>query len=306
MTAAVPLDAILALLGGDVQRVLGRRDRVVTHPAPLSDAPAGSITFCSRRVTDPLPLIRASAADVVVCGATVVPEPDDHRERTLVLVAEPRLAFIRIVREFFKEPDAVGVHGTAVIHPGAVLHEPVSIGPFCHVEDDVEIGPHTVLLSHVTVHAHTRIGRRVRINSGSVIGTEGFGYERNADGVLEKFHHVGGLVIEDDIEIGAQVVVNRGTLANTVIGEGTKINNLVNVGHNVVIGRHSFVAVGSILGGSSRLGEFCWLGPAAVVRNGVTVGHHVTIGMGAVVVKDVADGLVVVGIPARPMERRGP
>ena len=303
--APISVDKLLAVLGADVRDVRGSRDRCFTRPAPLAEADTDALSFCSQRVADGLPRLRASRAGVVICAATLPLTADDVRERTLILVENPRLAFIRAMRGLFHERAPDGIHGTAVVDPSAVVTRPTSIGPYCHVAAGVEIGSNAYLLAHVVVHAGTTIGARVRLNAGAVIGTDGFGYERNDDGVLERFQQVGGVVIEDDVDIGAQVVVNRGTLGSTVIGRGSKINNLVNVGHNTVIGRDVFVAAGSVIAGSVRIGDGVWIAPRAVIREGVVVGKRATITMGAVVVKDVPDDATVAGMPARVVPRSG-
>ena len=295
----VGLDALLAVLGADVVAVLGRRHRLLTHPAPLGAADAHSLSFCSRGASDPLRRVRESQAGVVICDAALPLTPDDHRERTLILVENPRLAFVRAMKQLFRVPPQQGIHPTAVIEPSAAVASPATIGPYCYIASDVRIGPHAHLLAHVVVHSRTTIGARVRINAGAVIGTDGFGYERNADGEFERFEQIGGVVIEDDVDVGAHVVINRGTLGNTMIGSGTKISNLVNLGHNTIIGRNVFIAPGCIVAGSARVGHGSWLASGAMILDGVVVGNNALVTMGSVVVRDVPDGARIAGVPGR-------
>ena len=295
----VSVDAVLAVLGADVIAVRGSRDRRLTHPAPLGEADDHSLSFCSHRVSEPLKRLRASQAGVVICEATLALAPDDHRERTLVLVANPRLAFIHVLRHLFRVPPPEGIHATAIVEQPAAIASPATIGPYCCIAADVRIGPHAHFLAHVVVHPRTTIGARVRINASAVIGTDGFGYERNPAGELERFEQVGGVVIEDDVDVGAHVVINRGTLGNTVIGRGTKISNLVNVGHNTVIGRDVFVSSGCVIAGGVRIGDGSWVASGAMILEGVVVGSHAIVTMGSVVVKDVPDGARIAGVPGR-------
>lgn len=143
------------------------------------------------------------------------------------------------------------------------------------------------------------MGARCRVNSGTVIGADGFGYERNEHGELEKFPHLGGVLIGDDVEIGSNTSIDRGSLGNTVIGDRARIDNLVHVAHNVQIGEDAAVIALTMLGGSSKIGTQAWVAPGAVLMNQVKIGANGTVGLGAVVVKDVDDGQTVMGAPAQ-------
>lgn len=135
-----------------------------------------------------------------------------------------------------------------------------------------------------------------------MIGADGFGYQRNESGELEKFPHLGGVVIEDNVEIGSNTCIDRGTLGDTIIREGSKIDNLVHIAHNVIVGRHAIVIAHSMVGGSVRIGDYAWVSPSACLRDVISIGDRSTVGLGAVVVKDVPDGGTVMGTPARPAE----
>jgi UDP-3-O-[3-hydroxymyristoyl] glucosamine N-acyltransferase len=142
----------------------------------------------------------------------------------------------------------------------------------------------------------------VIIHAGTVIGADGFGYERNDGGELEKFPHLGHVVLEDNVEVGSNTCIDRGTLGDTIIREGAKIDNLVHIAHNVVVGRHAVVIAHAMIGGSTRIGDYAWVAPCACVRDVVSIGDRAMIGLGAVVVRDVPDGATVMGIPARPVD----
>jgi UDP-3-O-[3-hydroxymyristoyl] glucosamine N-acyltransferase len=139
----------------------------------------------------------------------------------------------------------------------------------------------------------------VIIHAGTVIGADGFGYERNEDGTFEKFPHLGGVVIEDDVEIGANACIDRGTLAPTRIREGAKIDNLVHIAHNVDVGRHAAVIAHAMIGGGTRIGDYGWVAPCACLRDGIVIGTRSTVGLGAVVTKSIGDDATVMGAPAR-------
>jgi UDP-3-O-[3-hydroxymyristoyl] glucosamine N-acyltransferase len=140
------------------------------------------------------------------------------------------------------------------------------------------------------------------IHAGSVIGADGFGYSRNDDGELEKFPHIGSVVIEDRVEIGSNTSVDRGTLSNTVIREGAKIDNFVHVAHNVVIGKHAAVIAHAMIGGSTEIGDYGWIAPSAALMNGLHIGKGATVGLGAVVTKNIPDNETWAGVPAMPLK----
>ena len=283
-------------------RIVGPEERTVTHPASIREAQDElAITFCSKSAKTPLELIRSTNANVVICADGRFVDELAHSGKTLVAVKNPRLSFIHVVQAFFAEPKLRGRHPTATIDPNARIHPDTYIGPFAYI-GNCEIAEGATIHSHVSVHSGTRIGRNVVIHSGTVIGADGFGYERNEEGKLEKFPHMGGVIIEDDVEIGANTCIDRGTMGNTIIRKGSKIDNLVHIAHNVTVGRNTAIIAHAMIGGSARIGDFAWIAPCACIRDTVSVGDRAMVGLGAVVVKDVPDDTTVMGVPARPAE----
>ena len=267
---------------------VGRRP-VVARPASLDRATPDSFTFCNRepRPTDAALVLTEVFGDFGPARVAVVPNA--------------RLAFVRAVAHFFPPPlPPAGVHPTAVVADTATLGRDVRIGPGCTLGEDVVVGDNVVLHPGVHVLRGVRIGRGVVVHAGTVIGADGYGFERDERGALVRFPHVGGVVIEDGVEIGANACIDRGALDNTVIERGARVDNLVHVAHNVRIGRDAAVIANAMLGGSSRVGARAWIAPSAVLRDGVTIGDDALVGLGAVVTKDVEPGAVVMGNPARP------
>ena len=166
---------------------------------------------------------------------------------------------------------------------------------------DSKLGADVNLFPNVTVYPRTEIGARVRIHAGTVVGSDGFGYVLDS-GIHRKVPQIGNVVIGDDVEIGANVTIDRGALGSTVIGKGTKIDNLVHVAHNVVIGENALVIACTMIGGSTEIGDNCWVAPAVILRNGIKIGANSTLGMGCNVTKDVPANATVTGSPAMPLD----
>ncbi len=248
----------------------------------------------------------------------------------VVACPDPYLAMARLSRRFAEvqgdlEPGLPngGVHPTAVIHSQARVAASAWIGPNCVIErgasigentrlvsgvyvgEEVSIGAGGLIFSNVSIYRRTRIGDRVRLHSGAVIGSDGFGYAPVREGGKvvghEKIHHLGAVVIGNDVEIGACSAVDRGTLEDTQIEDEVKIDNLVQVGHNSVLKRGAVLCGMSGVAGSSVVGRFAYLGGRAIVINKAEVGDGALLGADCVVTKDVQAGEQVAGSPHRPL-----
>jgi UDP-3-O-[3-hydroxymyristoyl] glucosamine N-acyltransferase len=210
-----------------------------------------------------------------------------------------------------------GIHPTAVIDPGAQIDPTVHIGPHCVVSSGVRIGPRSLLMGgnhigkgsqlgedvclfpNVVIYARTQIGNRVSIHASTVIGSDGYGYVFD-QGRHRKVLQVGNVVIHDDVEIGANAAIDRAALGSTVIGQGTKIDNLVHVAHNVVMGRHCLVMGQVGFAGSTCLGDYCVIASQSGIAGHLKIGTQATVGAKSGVMRDVPDKGTVLGIPAMP------
>jgi UDP-3-O-[3-hydroxymyristoyl] glucosamine N-acyltransferase len=286
-------------------RILGSADREVERAAPIDRADVASVTFCSRTGEAGTALIRETGAGVVLCLESDDVESLAETGKTLIAVPDPRLAFLRVVRRFFAEkPEPGRIHPTAVIDADTSIAPSAHIGPFVWIGAGCSVDEGSVIHAHVSIYPKTRIGRRVTIHAGTVIGADGYGYQRNERGELEKFPHIGGVVIEDDVEIGSNTSIDRGTLGDTILREGARIDNQVHIAHNVMVGRHAAVIANAMIGGSTTIGDGAWIAPSACIRDRLTIGANAVIGLGALVVKDVPEGATVMGAPARPAEEQ--
>lgn len=281
-----------------ITAVIGDASVTVDRAAPLNEAVAGCLTFA--RSFDQL---RGHEERLTGAAVFCSAQGDGEAEAdtyTLLITDNPRLAFMRAVAAHFTQAQPpAGIHPTAILDPSSAVHPTAHIGAYCCIGSDCVVGPGTVIRPHVVIYDNVRIGANCRINSGTVIGADGFGYERNALGELEKFPHIGGVLIGDDVEIGSNTSVDRGSLGDTIIESRARIDNLVHVAHNVKIGEDAAVIALSMLGGSVGVGKGAWIAPGAVIMNQVAVGAHATVGLGAVVVKHVDDHQTVMGAPAQ-------
>ena len=268
----------------------------------LKDADENSITFC-RNTAQGATFINSSKAALVIVDETLKIDIElmrRNRVKAIISSDNPRRDFILVVRKFFTQTILAGIHPSAVIAPKAKLGNNLFIGPLCTI-GNAEIGNNCVIYAGVHIYDNVKIGNNVVIHAGTVIGSDGFGYERNPEGELEKFPHIGGVVIEDDVEIGANTCIDKGTLENTTICQGAKIDNLVHIAHNVYIGKHVVVIANAMIGGGVRIEDYAWVAPSASIRNQINIGKSSTIGIGAVVTKNIDPGITVLGVPAREL-----
>ncbi len=239
-------------------------------------------------------------------------------EQTIIWVANADVATLQVLHKLVPPPPVpeIGVHPTAVVDATAKLGEGVRIGPHVVVQAGASIGERTVLMAgifigaqsavgpdcliwpNVTIRENCTVGARVILHSGCVIGADGFGFQFAKDH-FEKIPHIGTVVIGNDCELGANTTIDRAKFSKTTVGAGTKLDNLVQIGHNVTLGRHNILVAHTAVGGSSRTGDFMVMGGAAVIADHVVVGNRVQIAGMAAVTSDLPDGSGVVGQPAR-------
>ena len=294
----ISVDELLKSIG-QVPWVLGDKGRYILNVAPIHKAGSESVTFCSEKAEKGLQMIRKSNAGVVICHTDIQFAEDDYMERTLVLVSRPRTAFIRIMKGFFSEECVkYGVSPTTIVEREAEIHPHVYIGPNCYV-GRCRIGEDAIIHGNNYIYSNTEIGRNVVVQAGTVIGAEGVGAKRNVAGDVEGFPQIGGVIIEDNVKIGSNTSIMRGTMGNTIIRQGTTIGHLCNIGHDVIIGSHCFISSQVVLGGAAQIGDHTQLSVGSCIRPKIEIGSNVLVGMGAVVTMDVPDRRIVFGVPAK-------
>ena len=226
-------------------------------------------------------------------------------KKHIYLVVHPRLIVAKLMKHMYEgmEVKPPGIHPTAIVDRNADIHKSVHIGPYC-VIGNCSIGSNGQIYAHVIINDNVKIGKNIIIRERCVIGSHGFAFPRDKDGTLVRLTHIGGVVIEDNVEIFPFTNVDRATFGDTVIETGVKIDHFVHVGHNTRIGEGCFVTAGAILCGSSSVGANSWVGVGAVIKESIKVGREALVGIGAVVIKDVGDKEIVAGVPAKPLRKK--
>lgn len=222
----------------------------------------------------------------------------------VIRTPQSKRAFFSTIEHFYAEPeDHPAIGQFTYISPKVMLGKRVRIGHNCTLDGEIVIGDDTVIWNHVTMVNRVTVGRRCDIHSGAVIGHDGFAYVEDSRGQKQMVKHFGGVSIGDDVLVGDNVCICRGTIDDTVLSDGVKIDNLSHIAHNCFLGRNAALAYPCRLGGSTQIDENGYLA-AALIRNQAHIGAGAFIGMGAVVVKDVEAGQTVVGNPAKPFIRK--
>ena len=296
-------------------QLVGAADVTVTGVAPIDRAGPDDLSFlASKRY---LPYFQQSRAAVVLCKPDLAQVSGGPACR--VLVRDPHVALLSVIPVLYPEPSwNAGIHPTAVIGRGVVWTEPVAIGPYavlgegarlgqrvrvgaaCVLGDGVQVGDDVRLHPQVVCYSGTIIGNRVILHAGARLGSDGFGYIPGRGGELpRKVPQIGRCIIGDDVEIGANTTIDRGSVDDTVIGAGTKIDNLVQIGHNCRIGARCLIAGQAGIAGSTHVEDDVFLAGQAGLADHVTIGRGARVTVQGGVIGDIPPGATVSGYPAR-------
>jgi len=282
-------------------KIIGNDKIIITHVAPIQRAKTGDLTFLMGNA------YRRYLSDTKASAVILSQADADACAVTALVVKNPEYAFARIAHLFntAKKP-IIGIHPTAVIAKTAHIDSSASIGAHCVIGENVAIGANTILhagviisddvkigsdcqlYSNITLYHQVTLGNRVILHSGVVIGSDGFGLAHN-EGVWEKIPQLGSVSIADDVEIGANTCVDRGALENTMIETGVKIDNLVQIAHNVVIGEHSVIAGCTAIAGSTTIGRHCMIGGSTNIGGHLTICDGTIFTGGAMVTKSIKE-----------------
>ena len=283
----------------------------LTGLAPADSAQPGDLTFAEKETF-------FAAAEQSQASAILVSGEFTSATKTLIRVPNARIAVAKLLPLFFPPDEhASGVHPSATVAATAEVDPTAHIGPNCvigarvkigprsvlmggnHVGRDCRIGEGTTLFPNVVIYPKCQVGNRVSIHAGTVIGSDGYGYVFD-EGRHRKLLQVGNVIIHDDVEIGANTAIDRGALGATTIGQGTKIDNLVHIAHNVTIGRHCLIMGQVGFAGSTQLGDYCVIASQSGIAGHLKLGQQATVGAKSGVMRDIPDQGTVLGIPALP------
>jgi UDP-3-O-[3-hydroxymyristoyl] glucosamine N-acyltransferase len=276
------LGSIVALLGGELH---GEAELEIEGLASLEAAGPTQLSFLSHpRYASQLASTKA---------ACVIVGPDMQAQAVLrgacIVTEQPYLYFARVTQAWKRhlpQVDRPRLHPSAVVEPGAFIHPTAQVGALCVIESGARIGANTILKSRVTVGENCVIGERCLLHSGVVIGADGFGFAPN-EGTWEKIEQLAAVRIGNDVEIGANTCIDRGALQDTVIEDGVKLDNLIQIGHNVRIGKHTALAGCVGVAGSATIGAHCTIGGGAIVLGHLVLGDHINISAATVVTRSI-------------------
>jgi len=305
-------ETIAGLLGGDV---VGDKTSAVHTVSSIEEGEAGSLAYLINPKYEPY--LYTTRASIVLVDRAFVPQREV--KATLVKVDDASAALLRLLEMYnAARPQKRGISQRASIAADAVVGEGCYVGDFAVIEsgarigdgcriypqvyvgDGVTIGEGTTLYPGVKIYEGCRIGSRCILHAGAVIGADGFGFAPNAEGGFDKIPQLGNVLIEDDVEIGANTCIDRAKTDSTIIRRGVKLDNLIQVGHNVQIGEHTVSSAQMGVAGSSKIGRNCFLAGQVGIADHVTIGDRVKIGSQSGIDKSVPDDEVRMGTPALP------
>ncbi len=307
---------ILVLLGAQCD---GDENTQIQRVAKIEEAVAGDISFVSNKKY--VKFLSETNASAVIVSKDVTRSSHMNKNTALVQVDDPYVSFLKVLVAFHppKDPLPPGIHPTAIIPPSASIGTEVRIGAYvvlgngcvvgsnarlCHgvvLGDEVTVGANTLLYPNVTIREGCRLGDRVIIHSGTTIGSDGFGFAPKGDGSYEKIPQVGIVVIEDDVEIGANCTVDRATMGETRIKKGTKLDNLIQVAHNVVIGENTVIAAQAGISGSTTIGSGAMIGGQVGITGHLEISDNIKMGAQSGIHRSIREpGGTYFGSPALP------
>lgn len=300
----VEISQLIDFLGSELVRIEGCYSGAYIDNIPDPNHVLGtSLDWVNSTKSNKQEIVENSPAKVMVVDPSVAYSDKLSSEwKVLLVVKDPRVTMAKIATHYFIEKKKPGVHPSAIVDKDAIIDSSAYIGPGCIV-GKAKIGANTILMANVTIYDDVTIGDRCLIQAGVVIGTDGLGCSRDENGVLTKFPHLGGVQMGNDIEVGANSQIAKGSFSDTIIEDGCKMNGLCFIAHNCHLERNVWITGDTMLCGSVHVGKNTTIFSNVVVRDQGSIGSNVIIGMGSVVTKNIPDGETWLGNPAHKKEK---
>ena len=283
-----------------ISKIEGAADLFFDNPASPQSADKHSITWI-KKSKDIQEKIRSTKSSFVVIKEKADLELDENINKAILFSENPKLTFARICRKFFEQREPTIIHQSAIVSKEASVHASTSIGANCVIGKST-IGANCEIRANTIIGDEVTIGENVIIDYSAVLGSQGYGFYKNQENQIESFPQLGGISIGNDVYIGANTTIDRGTLDDTIIGNGSKIDNLVHIAHNAVIGNNVIIIANSMIAGSVRIKDCSWIAPSASILNQTEIGEGSTVGLGSVVLKNIPRDQTYLGNPARPVK----
>ncbi len=276
-------------------------DIPVTKFSSITEAGNEDVAFCRYDGDKAIGYISASNAGNVLCRKAIIGKVHPKNGQQFYFLDNPRLAFVQLLKRTTKTKIIREISPYSIIHNITKIGENCSVGPYSVIDQNCIIGDNCIIGNGVSIK-NCIIGDNCIIQSGTSIGEDGFAYERYHSEKLEHFPHLGKVIIKNNVDINTNCSIARGSMTNTVIGEGTKIDSLVHISHNVKLGNDCELTAGTVIGGSTFVGNSTWTGLNSTLKDNIHVGNNVIVGAGAMVIKDVVDRDIVAGVPAKSIK----
>jgi UDP-3-O-[3-hydroxymyristoyl] glucosamine N-acyltransferase len=296
------IESLLSDLRVEYQTNGPTQSKIISGVASIKEATEDELSFCYHEGEKGASLISQSKAGVILCKKALEGLIQQRPGSQIFYLDNPRLVFVQIMKQIYNKKRNVGISSNAVISKGAKIGLDCYIGDYSVIGENCKIGNNTIISERVSLVQNCSIGDGCIIQPGVTIGADGFAFERYQNGELERFPHIKGVKIGNYVEICANSSIARGSLSDTMIGDGTKIDALVHIAHNVVTGKNCELTAGTIIGGSTTLGDMCWTGLNSTLKDNIKVGNNALIAAGAAVIHDVQDEDIVAGVPAKSIK----
>ena len=278
---------------------VGKQDAVISKPIQFleSNVDPSSLMWVNDKNADKLNAVKYG---VIICSEKFT---NYNKECNYLVVKNPRYFFKNIIEQFFLKKEIPSISRNCIIDETVSIGNNVTIGHYVVIEENVTVGDNVNIGHHTIIKKDTVIKNNAIIGCNNTIGGVGFGYEKNEAGEFELIPHIGNVIINSYAEIGNNTCIDKAVLGSTIIGENVKIDNLVHIAHGVIIGKNSLIIAHAMIGGSTVIGENVWFAPTASILNKKNIGNNAVIGMGAVVVKDVAENETIIGNPGKALNK---